>query len=151
MEKEWERELETTKGQVAQLIASEKGKAEQVHLQADAYYEAKKLSADATLAEKTASAKGITKMRQATAGAGGRTMVKLKIAEALKGKRIVLYPTSDGALNIQRTDVNKFLQTMGLDSISGGGSRGGTDDSSGGAGGNSTGRSGHAAPRMGQP
>ncbi|HVO32133.1 MAG TPA: SPFH domain-containing protein [bacterium] len=122
--KEWERELETTKGQVNQLIAAETGKAEQVHLQADAYYEAKKLEADATLAEKTANAKGIQKLKEAYSGAGGRTMVKLRIAEALKGKRIVLYPTSDNAMNIQHTDVNKFLETMGLQSISGGGGAG---------------------------
>lgn len=121
VEKEWERELETTKGQVSQLVASEKGKAEQVHLQADAYYEAKKLESDAILAEKTANAKGIQKLKEAYSGAGGRTMVKLKIAESLKGKRIVLYPTSDSAMNISHTDVNKFLETMGLQSISGGG------------------------------
>lgn len=112
--KEWERELEKTKGQVGQQIATEKGKAAQVHLQADAYYEAKKLEADAILTEKTANAKGIQKLKEAMSGAGGRTMVKLKIAEALKGKRIVLFPMSDGAMSIQRTDVNQFLETMGL-------------------------------------
>ncbi len=113
--KEWERNLETTKGEVGQTVAAEKGKAQQVVLQTDAYYEAKKLEADAILAEKTARAKGIAKLKGAMAGAGGRTMVKLKIAEALKGKRIVLYPTGDGAMNVQKTDVNKFLETMGLD------------------------------------
>lgn len=114
--KEWERELEKTKGDVGQLIASEKGKAEQVHLQSDAYFEAKKLEAEAILAEKTANAKGIEKLKDAMSGAGGRTMVKLRIAEALKGKRIILFPTSDGAMNLQKTDVNEFLKTMGLDS-----------------------------------
>lgn len=114
MIKEWERELETTKGVVGQLIASERGKARQVHLQADAYYEARQLEAEAILAEKTANAKGIQKLREAVAGSGGRTMVKLRIAQALKGKRIVLFPTADGALNLQRTDLNQFLATMGL-------------------------------------
>jgi regulator of protease activity HflC (stomatin/prohibitin superfamily) len=113
--KEWERELEKTKGEVGQLIAAEKGKSEQVHLQADAYFEAKKLESEAILAEKTANAKGIQKLKEAMSGAGGRTMVKLKIAEALKGKRIVLFPTSDGAMNLQKTDVNEFMRTMGLD------------------------------------
>ena len=120
--KEWQRELETAKGQVSQIIAAEKGKAEQAHLQADAYFEAKKLEADAILAEKTANAKGIQKLKEAYAGAGGRTMVKLKIAESLKGKRIVLFPTSDGAMNIQRTDVNRYLETMGLLGEAGGSS-----------------------------
>lgn len=113
--KEWERELEKTKGEVGQLVATERGRAEQVHLQADAYFEAKKLEAEATLAEKTANAKGIQKLKDAMSGAGGRTMVKLKIAEALKGKRIILFPTSDGAMNLQKTDVNEFMRTMGLD------------------------------------
>ncbi len=112
--KEWERELETTKGVVGQLLATERGKSQQVTLQTDAYYEAKKLEADATLAEKTARAQGITKMKEAMSGAGGRTMVKLRIAEVLKGKRIVLFPTSDTALNLQQTDVNRFLESAGL-------------------------------------
>lgn len=115
--KEWERELEKTRGEVGQRIAAEKGKAQQAHLEADAYFEAKKLEAEAILAEKTANAQGIQKLRDAMSGAGGRTMVKLRIAEALKGKRIVLFPTSDGAINLQRTDINQFLQTMGLQSL----------------------------------
>ncbi len=114
--KEAEFNLETTKGNVGQLLATERGKAAQVHLQADAYYESRKLEAEAILAEKTANAKGIQKLKEAVSGSGGRTMVKLKIAESLKGKRIVLFPTSDGAMNVQRTDVNQFLETMGLQS-----------------------------------
>ena len=86
-----------------------------MRLQADAYYEAKRLEADATLAEKTARAQGITKMNEAMMGAGGRTMVKLRIADALKGKRIVLFPTSDSALSLQQTDVNKLLESLGLE------------------------------------
>jgi regulator of protease activity HflC (stomatin/prohibitin superfamily) len=112
--KEWERELEKTKGTVGQRLATENGKAQQMHLQADAYFAAKTLEAEALLAEKTARAQGITKMKEAMSGAGGRTMVKLRIAEALQGKRIVLFPTSDSALNLQQTDVNRFLDSMGL-------------------------------------
>ena len=112
--KEWERELETTKGQVGQLLATERGKAQQVTLQTDAYYEARKLEADAIVAEKAANAQGITKMKEAMSGAGGRTMVKLRIAEALKGKRIVQFPTSDSAINLQQTDVNRVLESAGL-------------------------------------
>lgn len=112
--KEWERELETTKGVVGQLLATERGKAQQVTLQTDAYYEAKKLEADAIVSEKAARAQGITKMKEAMSGAGGRTMVKLRIAEALKGKKIVLFPTSDSAINLQQTDVNRFLESTGI-------------------------------------
>ena len=112
--KEWERELETTRGVVGQLLATERGKAQQVTLQTNAYYEAKKLEAEAIVAEKAANAQGITKMKEAMSGAGGRTMVKLRIADALKGKRIVLFPTSDSAINLQQTDVNKFLESAGI-------------------------------------
>jgi regulator of protease activity HflC (stomatin/prohibitin superfamily) len=115
--KEWERELEKTKGEVAQRVAAEKGKAQQKRLQSDAYFEAKKLEADAIIAEKTANAEGIQKLKEAMAGSGGRTMVKLRVAEALRGKRIVLFPTSDGALNLQRTDVNDWLKTLGIDAL----------------------------------
>lgn len=115
--KEWERELEKTKGEVGQRIAAERGKAQQKRIQADAYFEAKKLEADAILAEKTANAEGIQKLKEAMAGSGGRTMVKLRVAEALRGKRIVLFPTSDGALNLQRTDVNDWLKTIGIDAL----------------------------------
>ena len=113
-----ERDLETEKGAVGKLIATETGMAQQVHLQADAYFEAKKLEAEAILAEKSANAKGVQKKKEAMSGSGGKTMVKLKIAEKLKGKRIILFPTSDGAMNIQRTDVNQFLETMGIDAVS---------------------------------
>jgi hypothetical protein len=91
--------------------------AQQKRLQADAYFEAKKLEAEAILAEKTANAEGIQKLKEAMAGTGGRTMVKLRIAEALRGKRIVLFPTSDGALNLQRTDINEWLKTIGIETL----------------------------------
>jgi len=53
-------------------------------------------------------------MKEAMSGAGGRTMVKLRIAEALKGKRIVQFPTSDSAINLQQLDVNRFLEAAGV-------------------------------------
>jgi len=49
-------------------------------------------SAKAGSVEKAAKAQGITKMKEAMSGAGGRTMVKLRIADALKRKRIALFP-----------------------------------------------------------
>lgn len=114
---EWKRKLEETKGQVGQQIAAAKGKARQRELEADAYYEAKALEAEALLAEMTAQAEGLRKQRQAIAGSGGRTMVKLAIAKALKGKRIVLVPVGDkNGLNLQRTDINQLLQTLGVES-----------------------------------
>ncbi len=116
--REWERELEKTKGQVAQQIATEKGRAAQKKLEADAYFEAKKLEADALLTEMKARSEGVRKKREAIAGAGGKTMVKLRIAEALKGKRIVLVPVGDGSgLSLQRTDINQLLTTFGVEAL----------------------------------
>jgi regulator of protease activity HflC (stomatin/prohibitin superfamily) len=115
--KEWERELEKTRGEVGQRIAAERGKTQQLRLEADAYYESKSLEAEAVLAERTANAEGIHKLRDAMSGPGGRTLVKLRVADALEGKRIVQFPTSDGALNLQRTDVNDFLRTLGLEAL----------------------------------
>ena len=63
--------------------------------------------AEAILIEARANAQAIEKRNEALAGAGGRTMVKLKIAEAMAGKRIVMLP-SKGA-NIQTLDINQLV------------------------------------------
>jgi hypothetical protein len=52
-------------------------------------------------------------------------MVKLKIAEALEGKRIVLLPVgSGGGLDLKTTNVNKLLETYGARSLAGDGDNG---------------------------
>ena len=108
--------MEEEKGQVAQLIASEEGKAKQVELQADAYFESKKLDASAITTERKTQAQGLRKQRQAIAGAGGKTMVKLKVAESLQGKRIILIPIGEGGgINLQKTDINDLLGLMGVE------------------------------------
>lgn len=45
-------------------------------------------------------------MNNALAGAGGEAIVKLRIAEAIQGKRIMLLPVSEGGMNLKTTDVN---------------------------------------------
>jgi hypothetical protein len=45
-------------------------------------------------------------------------MVKLRIAKALKGKRIVLLPLSEGGMNLKTTDVNKLLEMQGVKALS---------------------------------
>jgi regulator of protease activity HflC (stomatin/prohibitin superfamily) len=110
--REWETNLEKTRGDVEQRIAAEKGQAEQMKLDADAYYFARQKEAEALLAEKTASAQGIRKLNQAMSGSGGRTRVKLKIAQALKGKRIILVPSGAGGAAIQRLDLNTLIDNV---------------------------------------
>jgi hypothetical protein len=60
--------------------------------------------------------RSIEKENAALGGAGGRTMVKLKIAEALRGKRIVMVPTGKGA-NLQTLDVNDLISARAAQKV----------------------------------
>ena len=44
-------------------------------------------------------------------------MVKLKLAEALAGKRILLLPVAGGGIDIKTTNVNKLLETYGAQKL----------------------------------
>ena len=46
--------------------------------------------------------------------------MKLRIAEALKGKRIMLLTVSEGGMNLKATDINRLIETLGVKSLSGG-------------------------------
>jgi len=108
---EAKRNLETARGKVNQQIATAKGELAQAKLAADAQLVKAKNEAEASLAEAKARAQSIEKENAALAGAGGRTMVKLKVAEALAGKQIVLVPTGKGA-NVQTLNVNELVKMM---------------------------------------
>lgn len=112
IKREWEAKLEATKGEVERSIATENGKAQQLQLEADAYFVQQQKESEALLAEKTANAEGVRKLNEALSGSGGRVMVKRKIAEALKGKKIVLIP--GGGNEIQKLDLNDMMKTYGL-------------------------------------
>ena len=103
------RNLETAKGQVAQKIAGAQGSLNQVKLHADADYYRSQREAEAILAEKKAHAKGVEKTNQAMSGAGGRTLVKLRVAEALAGKQIVFLPGGGKASGLQTMNLNDLL------------------------------------------
>ena len=53
-------------------------------------------------------------MNRALTGSGGETLVKLRIAEALQGKKIYLLPVSEGGINLKTTDINDLLKVYGL-------------------------------------
>jgi regulator of protease activity HflC (stomatin/prohibitin superfamily) len=108
------RNLEAAKGQVAQQIAQVTGNLEQAKLAADSSLIQSQNEAEAILIEARANAQAIEKRNSALSGAGGKTMVKLKIAEALQGKRIVLVPSGKGA-NIQTLDVNQLVSKYAVD------------------------------------
>src|SRR5262249_14216820 len=106
------------KGEVNKMVAEADGHFLQAQIEADAYYEQQQRIAGATEAEGAAEAKGITEMNKALTGTGGEVMVKLRLAEALAGKRIVLLPTSGvGGLDLKTTNVNKLLESYGAQKL----------------------------------
>ncbi|MCF6180214.1 MAG: prohibitin family protein, partial [Geopsychrobacter sp.] len=116
---EYRKELESAKGEVNKLVADADGVFKKAKIEADAYYEQQKYLADAITAEGKAEARGIEQMNKALAGAGGETMVKLRIAEALQGKRIILLPLSGGGMNLKTTNINDLIDVMGVQALGG--------------------------------
>ena len=71
--------------------------------------------AAATIAEGTAEAASIKKMREAMTNEGGLIQVKMAIAESLRNKRIVMIPTgSANSFNLQTLDINEILKQLGV-------------------------------------
>jgi regulator of protease activity HflC (stomatin/prohibitin superfamily) len=103
------RNLETAKGQVSQKIATARGALDQVKLHADADYFRSQRESEAILAEKKARAQGIAKTNLAMSGAGGRTMVKLSVADALRGKQILFLPSGGKSGGLQTMNLNELL------------------------------------------
>ncbi|RJQ70192.1 MAG: prohibitin family protein [Desulfobacteraceae bacterium] len=117
---EYKRKLEEAKGEVNKMVADADGVYRKAQIEADVYYEKQKLLAEAIKAEGIAEAKGIQEMNNALAGSGGEAFVKLRIAEAMQGKRIMLLPVSEGGMNLKTTDINQLINTMGIRSLAGG-------------------------------
>ena len=114
---EYLRKLEDAKGEVNKMIADVDGEFLKAKIEADAYFEKQQLIAEAIKAEGIAEAKGITEMNNAMASAGGEALVKLRIAEAIQGKKIILLPVSEGGMNLKTTNINDLIQTMGIKSL----------------------------------
>jgi len=100
------------------MVADADGVYRKAKIEADVYFEKQKLLAEAIRAEGIAEAKGIQEMNNALAGTGGEAFVKLRIAEALQGKQIMLLPVSEGGMNLKTTDINQLINTMGVKSLS---------------------------------
>lgn len=105
------RNLESARGKVASDIAQAQGELNQAKLSADAEFYQQQQNAEAILAERTAKATAIAKRNEALKGAGGRAMVKLRVAEALAGKSIVLLPGGANGIGLNKLDVNKLLES----------------------------------------
>jgi len=118
---EYKKKLQDAEGEVNKMVARSDGDFRQATIKADAYYEKQKMLADAIRTEGEAEAKGIREKNRALAGEGGETLVKLKIAEAMKGKKIILLPVSEGGMNLKTTDMNGLLKILGVQSAAQGG------------------------------
>ncbi|MFH2092130.1 MAG: SPFH domain-containing protein [Pseudomonadota bacterium] len=116
---EYKRKLEEAKGEVNKMVANADGQYLKAKIEADVYREQQELLAQAIHAEGIAEARGIQEMNTALAGSGGEAIVKLKIAEALQGKHIILLPVSEGGMNLKTTDINRLIETIGVKSLSG--------------------------------
>jgi regulator of protease activity HflC (stomatin/prohibitin superfamily) len=114
---EYKRKLEDAKGEVNKMVADADGEYQRAKIETDAYYEKQELLAQAIEAEGIAEAKGILEMNKALTGTGGEALVKLRISEALQGKRIVLLPVSEGGMNLKTTDINQLIEVMGIKSL----------------------------------
>jgi regulator of protease activity HflC (stomatin/prohibitin superfamily) len=106
----WVAALEKTRGDVDQQIAQEQGAAQRAKLAADAYAFSKQKEAEAIMAQKQAEAKGVIELNRAMASAGGRTNVKLALARALQGKRIMVLPGGGNSVGLQKVDVNDLIK-----------------------------------------
>lgn len=116
---EYKRKLERAKGEVFKKIAASNGEYEKQVIAADAYFNQQTSIAKAIEAEGYAESQGIKKLNEALAIQGGKVMVKLKMAEALKGKKIFLLPSGSGnSIDLKTLDVNKFLEVEGMKQLS---------------------------------
>ncbi|MEJ5376780.1 MAG: prohibitin family protein [bacterium] len=113
-QEEWLQKLQEAIGKVNQMVAKADGDYLQAKIEADAYYDKQQMLAKAIRAEAEAEARGLEEMTKALAGKGGETLLKLKVAENLQNKPILLIPVSGGGLDLRTTDINRLLELYGL-------------------------------------
>jgi regulator of protease activity HflC (stomatin/prohibitin superfamily) len=110
--------VQQAQGDVNKMIADVDGEFAKAKIATDAYYEQQAMLAKAIEAEGIAQAQGIEKMVQALNNTGGETMVRLKIAEALVGKKIYLLPFGGtNGIDLKTTNINELLKVYGLKSL----------------------------------
>ena len=107
--------LQDALAEVNKQIAQADGQYQETVLAAEAYFQQQTNLAAATIAEGTAEAVAIKKMREAMMNEGGLIQVKMAIADSLRGKRIVMLPTGNAnAFNLQTMDINDILKQLGV-------------------------------------
>jgi hypothetical protein len=107
--------LQDAQAEVNRAIAQANGQYQEAVLGADAYYQQQTNLAAATIAEGTAEAASIMKMREAMMNEGGLIQVKMAMADSLRGKRIVMIPTGNAnSFDLQTLDLNDILRQLGV-------------------------------------
>jgi regulator of protease activity HflC (stomatin/prohibitin superfamily) len=108
-------DLEKAKGTVSQQLAQAGGQLDTVKLQADAAFYQNQKRAEAIVIEKKASAQAVKAQNEALASSGGKTMVELRIAEALQGKQILFIPTGKNGVGLQTLNLNQLMTAFSAD------------------------------------
>src|SRR3954467_4104424 len=96
-------------GAAAVLVELARGEAEVKKLEADADLYRRKKAADGDLLVKLAEAQGTELENQALRGVGSENMVGLRMAEALRGTRVIVLPT-DGEGGMNPLDLRTLLK-----------------------------------------
>jgi regulator of protease activity HflC (stomatin/prohibitin superfamily) len=115
-EEEYRAKVEEAKGEVSRIKAEIDGKYQQAVIRADAEYKQQEKRAEATRLEGEAEAAGVTKLNEALSGPGGESVIKLAIAKALAGKKLVLVPMGQG-FDVRSTNINDFLNQYGATAL----------------------------------
>ncbi|HOE67962.1 MAG TPA: SPFH domain-containing protein [Candidatus Hydrogenedentes bacterium] len=115
-EQEYLKRVEVAKGDVARMRAEADGQYNQAVIEADAKFERQKRLAEAIRAEGLSEAEAVRQMNEALMGSGGESVVKLQIAQALQGKKLMLLPMGSG-LDVRSTDINGLLSLYGIKKI----------------------------------
>jgi hypothetical protein len=108
--------LNEVQAQVNRVIAEANGFSDQAKIRGDNYLLARANEAKGIRAKGFAEAEGLLEQIKALAGEGGRSLLKLDIAEQLAKKhgRFVVMNEGGSALSVNRTDTNDLLKTLGL-------------------------------------
>jgi SPFH domain/Band 7 family protein len=104
--------LQTKVAEMTELFTRSQGALEQTKRNADAYLVRRQQDAQATLAERNATAEGIRKERAALNGSAGDAYVSLQLIDALQKKEIRQIPRLPNGNVI--IDGNKLLEQLGV-------------------------------------
>lgn len=104
-----QRDLESASGSARIAVTQARGEAAQQHIAADRQLYEHDREARAILVERTTAAAALSRQRQALAGPGGRSLIKLHLSESLQETPILIIPKLDGAA-LQQLDLNRLLR-----------------------------------------